>query len=130
MASEKVRSSRVGSKPCGSKAWRRPSSAVLATSGRDCLGAARLDQDAAGDREEQLVAGRLAQAAQGVADGGLRHRQLGGGARDVALDHHRAEDAQQVEIESAEVHRPGRRRHGARSAFMAVMGGFEMAISQ
>ena len=73
-------------------------------------------QDAAGDGDEELVAGRLAQAAQGVADGRLRHRQLGGGARHVALDHHGAEDAQQVEVEGAEVHgrRRGRRR-GRRS---------------
>ena len=78
--------------------------------------------DAARHGDEQLVAGRLAQAPEGVADRRLGHRQLRRRPGDVALDHDGAEHAQQVEVERAEV-------HGRRAAFTAVMGGCEMAIS-
>ncbi|ASM77004.1 hypothetical protein VITFI_CDS1226 [Vitreoscilla filiformis] len=59
---------------------------------------------------EQGFPHRVVQAAQGVADGGLCHRQHGGAARQVAFGHDGVEDAQQVQIERAEVEGA----HGAR----------------
>ena len=90
----------------------------------------RRRQDAAGHCREQLVAGRLAQSTQGIAHGRLGHRELHRGPRDAALDHHRAEDAQKVEVEGAEVHGSRRGCASADGAFTAVMGGSGMEISQ
>ena len=45
----------------------------------------------------------LTQPPQRVAHGRLRDRQVAGGAREVALCHHLVEDAEQVEIECAEI---------------------------
>jgi hypothetical protein len=59
--------------------------------------------DAEARATHQLVVQQLAQAAQGVADGGLGHGQVVGRARQVALGHDLVEDTQQVQIEGAEV---------------------------
>jgi hypothetical protein len=44
------------------------------------------------------------QAFHGVADRGLCHREAGRGTRQAAFGHHAVEDAQQVQVECAEVH--------------------------
>ena len=51
----------------------------------------------------QFVTQRLAQAPQGVAHRRLRHRQVVRGAREVAFGHHLVKDAQQVQVQGAEV---------------------------
>jgi hypothetical protein len=56
---------------------------------------------------EEVVVQRLAQAPDGVAHRRLRHRQRRGGARQAALGHRGIEDAQQVQVEGAEVGRRG-----------------------
>ena len=53
---------------------------------------------------EQLLAHRPMQALQGMAGGRLGHRQAFGGAREAAFGHHGVEDAQQVEVQRAEIH--------------------------
>ena len=68
--------------------------------------------------DEQLLVRRVAQPPQRVADRRLRHRELRCRAGHVAFDHQHVEDAQEVEVERAEVHR----------AFAAVMAGFRNAI--
>ncbi len=57
---------------------------------------------------QELVAQGLAQASQGVAHGRLGDGQLVGRPRQAALCHHLVEDAQQVQIQCAEV----QGRHG------------------
>ncbi|OMP13403.1 hypothetical protein COLO4_01743 [Corchorus olitorius] len=52
---------------------------------------------------QELVAQRLAQAAQRIAHGRLGDGQLVGRPREAALRHHLVEDAQQVQIQCAEV---------------------------
>ena len=59
---------------------------------------------ASGSACEQVLTHRIAQALQSVADGRLRHRQLLGGTRDVALSHHGIEHPQQIQVERTEVH--------------------------
>ncbi|MCY1381215.1 hypothetical protein D9M69_690970 [compost metagenome] len=51
----------------------------------------------------QFVAQRLAQPLERVAHGRLRHGQVVGRAREVALDHHLVENPQQVQVEGAKV---------------------------
>jgi hypothetical protein len=63
---------------------------------------------------EELVTQRLAQPLQRVAGRGLGHGQAVRGAGEVAFGHHGVEDAQQVQVEGAQVHRGRRaRRPGA-----------------
>ncbi|MDT4868105.1 hypothetical protein FQZ97_1030510 [compost metagenome] len=51
----------------------------------------------------QFVAQRLAQPLERVAHGRLRHGQVVGGPGEVVLGHHLVEDAQQVQVQRAEV---------------------------
>jgi hypothetical protein len=54
---------------------------------------------------QQLVAHGIAQAAHGVADGGLGDGQVFGGAGQAAFGHDLVEHAQQVQVQGAEVKR-------------------------
>jgi hypothetical protein len=68
------------------------------------LGARRRDHPGRG-RHKQILARRLAQTAQGVADRRLGHGQPPRSARDVALDHEDIEDLEQVQVQRTKVHR-------------------------
>ena len=52
---------------------------------------------------QQLIPQYLAQAPHGVAHGGLGDRELVCRAREAALRHHFVENAQQVQVQGAEV---------------------------
>ena len=56
-------------------------------------------RDASGDLLEQPVAGQVAQAGDGLADGGLGPAQPLGGAAQVPLDHYRIKGDEEVEID-------------------------------
>src|SRR5271165_3446507 len=56
-------------------------------------------------RNEELVANRLAQPAQGVADGGGSHRKYLARFTHTALQHDSVEHSEQIEVDHAKVHR-------------------------
>ena len=54
---------------------------------------------------ETLIANRLAQPAQGMADCGGSHRQYPARFTDAAMQHDRVENSEQIEVDHAKVRR-------------------------
>ena len=54
--------------------------------------------------DHQLVTQRVAQAAQGIGHGRLRHCQQIGGAGQVLLRHDSVKDAQEVQVQGQKTH--------------------------
>jgi len=78
----------------GGKQQLEPAQRLLCQRGQ--LQGARSRHHAAGHAHEQLIAQRLAQAGQGVAEGRLAEVQPGRGAGDAALGHQRVKNHQQT----------------------------------
>ena len=86
-------------------AWRQHAAQAAerrAHFGPQRFGSGRRDDAVSGPCEQVLTYG-FAQSFQRIADGRLRQRQPFSGSREVSLGHHDVEDAQEVEVERAEI---------------------------